>query len=816
MANLLESNPAPGAPGNPLNWSRADKDAVGTAYSLSSQVWYTTAGGILTEIYFPDVDTPQVRDFQLIITDGSTFYHDAQKDFDHRCEWPEPPALSCRLTSQAKGQPYTVVQDVIAEKGSACVLVRTTLQGDQDFLNKLHVYALLTPHMAGYGAGNTAHRVSTANGDRLVATRDHYWLALGADCGFGTTSCGFVGVNDGWTDIIANKRLPVWNYDAAKDGYVAVTAEINRAGQNQFVLALAFCVDEPTPITQSTPNKALTAVSEALAYPFDGPADPYSHKQAFIQGWNDAVRDPFQPKANITGDGNALFNMSRNVLLAHEDKTADGALVASLSIPWGQTMRDLAAGYHMVWPRDMCQSALALLAAGAQDAPLRGLMFLAASQLADGSFPQKFFIDGEPWRDNASQLDEYSFPIILAYHLSEAGLLRQFDPTGMVLAAAGALIKNGPMTQQERWEELEGYSPSTLASNIAALVCAATKWADASTAQFLLEYADFLESHLETWCVAAEGSPVPGVTKHYIRILPTHVNGVFNFPEDPNTAQVTVWKKDYNANTIVDAGFLELVRYGIRAANDPIIVNSVKVVDAVIRKILPQGPAFYRYNHDGYGQGNLGEDWYDGATFGVGRPWPLLTGERGHYELAAGGDSTSYIRALEAFAGTRGLLPEQVWDLPDLANPPFVTGGPTGSAMPLAWAHAEYIKLVRSASDGQVFNHLKVVADRYQSQPGHAPRARSNIEIWNFNRPLPSIPAATTIRIPLAAPFRLRWTIDDWATSEDSEATATAVGIYYVDLVTQAAQAGSSLAFTFFWTSSQTWQGQNFSVALQS
>ncbi|MDH6147937.1 MULTISPECIES: glycoside hydrolase family 15 protein [Paraburkholderia] len=816
MAYLLESNPAPGAPGNPLNWSRADKDAVGTAYSLSSQVWYTTAGGILTEIYFPDVDTPQVRDFQLIITDGSTFYHDAQKDFDHRCEWPEPPALSFRLTSQAKGQPYTVVQDVIAEKGSACVLVRTTLQGDQDFLNKLHVYALLAPHMAGYGAGNTAHRVSTANGDRLVATRDHYWLALGADCGFGTTSCGFVGVNDGWTDIIANRRLPVWNYDAAKDGYVAVTAEINRAGQNQFVLALAFCVDEPTPITQSTPNKALTAVSEALAYPFDTHADPYSHKQAFNQGWNDAVRDPFEPKANITGDGNALFNMSRNVLLAHEDKTADGALVASLSIPWGQTMRDLAAGYHMVWPRDMCQSALALLASGAQDAPLRGLMFLAASQLADGSFPQKFFIDGEPWPGNASQLDEYSFPIILAYHLSEAGLLRQFDPTGMVLAAAGALIKNGPMTQQERWEELEGYSPSTLASNIAALVCAAAKWADAKTAQFLLEYADFLESHLETWCVTTQGTLVPDIAQHYIRILPTHINGVFDFPEDPNTAKVSVWRNEYDANTIVDAGFLELVRYGIRAANDPIIVNSIKVVDAVIRKNLPQGPGFYRYNHDGYGQGNLGEDWYDGSPFGVGRPWPLLAGERGHYELAAGGDPTPYIRALEAFAGTRGLLPEQVWDLPDLPNTPFVTGGPTGSATPLAWAHAEYIKLVRSASDGHVFDRLDVVAGRYQPRLAQAPRARSTIEIWNFNRPLPSIPAATTLRIPLAAPFRLRWSIDDWASSEDSEATTTAVGIYYVDLVTQAAQAGSSLAFTFFWTSSQTWQGQNFSVALQS
>jgi glucoamylase len=813
MAALLDSAPAPGAPGVPLSWSRADKDAIGTAYSLSSQVWYTAAGGILTEIYFPDVDTPQVRDFQLIITDGSTFFHDAQKDFDCQYEWPDAPALSCRLTATAKDQPYTVVQDVIAEKGSPCVLVRTTLQGQQEFLDKLHVYALIAPHVGGYGGGNIAHRVSTANGDRLVATRGNYWLALGADCGFGMTSCGFVGVNDGWTDIIANRRLPVWNFDSAAGGYVAITAEINRAGRNQFVLALAFCVDEPRDTVPSTPNKALTAVSEALAYPFDGPADSdsYNHRQAFLKGWTDAAEpSPFKPKANVTGDGDALFNLSRNVLLAHEDKTAEGALVASLSIPWGQTIWDLAAGYHMVWPRDMCQSALALLAADAKDAPLRALMFLATSQSQDGTFPQKFFINGEPWPDGAVQLDEFSFPIILAYHLSEDGLLQQFDPTGMVLAAAGALIAKGPMTAQERWEELEGYSPSTLASNIAALVCA-TKWADAETAQFLLEYADFLEAHLESWCVTTQGSLVPGVPRHYIRILPAYVNGVFNFPEDPNTTPIMVWGSGYNANEIVDAGFLELVRYGIRAAIDPVIVDSVKVVDAIIRKDLQQGPVFYRYNHDGYGQGAEGQAWT--GTGGIGRPWPLLSGERGHYEVAAGGDPTTYLRALEKFAGERLLLPEQVWDMPDL--PPLTTGGPTGSAMPLAWAHAEYIKLVRSISDGVVFDRLAVVANRYQPQPGQAPRAPSVMEIWNFARPVPSIQAGATLRITWPSPFRLRCSSDNWAVWQDIEATATAVGIYYVDLVTEAAQAGSSRVFTFFWTSTDTWQGVNYAVALQ-
>jgi glucoamylase len=736
MSKLLDSNKAPGAPGTPLNWSRADKDAVGTAYSLSSQVWYTTAGGILTEIYFPDVDTPQVRDFQLIITDGETFFHDAQTDFDAKCEWPDAPALSFRLTLTAKAQPYVVVQDVIAEKGSPCVLIRTTLQGEPAFLDKLRVYALLAPHMGGYGAGNTAQRASTANGDRLVATRGHYWLAFGADCGFGMTGCGFVGVNDGWTDIIANRRLPVWNYDIAENGYVALTAEIDRAGQNQFVMALAFCTDEGTDVTPSTPNKALTAVAEALAYPFDDPAAPYSHRQAFLDGWTNASKTPFTPKAGVTGDNDALFNMSRNVLLAHEDKTADGALVASLSIPWGQTVRDLAAGYHMVWPRDMCQSALALLAAGAQDAPLRSLMFLAISQLDDGRFPQKFFINGDPWLEDAKQLDEYSFPIILAYHLREAGLLDQFDPTGMVLAAAGALIANGPMTAQERWEEQEGYSPSTLASNIAALVCAA-QWADAATAQFILEYADFLESHIETWCVASVGSPVPGVSKYYIRILPSHPDGAFKFPEDPNTAKVQVWGTDYYtfSKPIVDAGFLELVRYGIRAPDDPVIADSIKVVDAVIRKDLPQGPSFYRYNHDAYGQGANGEDW---TGNGIGRPWPLLSGERGHYELAAGGDPTPYLHAIEQFASTRNLIPSKSGICPTCRARPSLPAArqapPCHSRGRMRSTSSWFVPSPTARSSTNCKLLRTVISPRPDNRPTRPARPKSGISLARYHR----------------------------------------------------------------------------------
>lgn len=818
MATLLNNNPAPGGPGVPPMWTRADKDAVGTALSFASPVWYTVAGGILTEVYFPDVDTPQVRDFQLIITDGATFFHDAQLDFTHQCEVIDPRALAVRLTNTAIGQPYTVVQDIITDPESSCLLVRTTLQGDPNFLSRLKVYALLAPHMRGQGEGNSGYVAVTAQGKSLVAEHANYWLALGADCGFGQMSCGFVGVNDGWTDIIGNRRLPVWSYDSAENGNIALMAEIMRGNRNEFVLALGFCQNDEGLTSQ--PGPALVAMTEVLTYPFDQATAPNGYLQDFIEGWVAGISPTrYQPNPGTTGDQNRLLNISHNVLQAHEDKNSCGALVASLSIPWGYANPDADSGYHLVWPRDMCQSATALLADGELDLPLRGLMYLATNQSPDGSFHQNFYINGEPYWDG-TQLDEFSFPIILAYRLSQANALQQFDPKQMVFSAAGALIANGPMTQEERWEENEGYSPSTLASNIAGLICAAdlaeNSWSDPVTAQFLREYADFLESHLETWCTTTQGDLVPGINQYYIRLLPTQVKSVGanrnpSLSEDPNTA--TIFLKNTNgqsfpARDVVDGGFLELVRMGIRRADDPIIQKTVQVIDAVLKDDLPNGPCYRRYNHDGYGQGDQGEPF---GTAGVGRPWPLLTGERAHYEVAAGRDAKPYIRYMEAFAGTRGLLTEQLWNGPALANPPLVPGGPTGSAMPLAWAHAEYIKLVRSVSDGQVFDMLGVVSNRYLQ-----PHASSLLEVWNFDRQFLSMPAGRTVRIPLATSFRLRWTRDGWNTYQDTTATATAVGIYYVDLTTDATEAGSALTFTFFWLPNQTWEGVNYSIGLHA
>ncbi len=823
MALILQSNSAPGGPGVSPTWSRSDKDGVGTALSGSSLVWYTLAGGIVTEVYYPDVDTPQIRDLQLLITNGSTFFHDGTRNDTYTCEAIDQDALGLRLTKRAIGQPYSLTQDIIGEPGSSVLLVRTKINCMPAFLQNLHVYVLASPHLEGFGEKNNGYVARTARGARLVAHRGNTWLAIDTDCGFRSTGCGFVGVNDGWTDIIQNRRLQQFTFDSALGGNVSLTGEVDLKGSSEFVLALAFGQGD-----ENTPNSALVALAEALSYPFEAPAGQYSHLSTFLSQWKSTAAARFIPKPTATFDNAKLFNYSRNVLMAHEDKTYGGALVASLSIPWGQVQGDQNGGYHLVWPRDMSQSATALLAAGELDMPLRGLIYLAASQSPDGSFHQKFMINGQvpPNVYDAQQLDEYSFPVMLAYRLNAAGALQQFDPRPMVLAAAGALIARGPMTEQERWEENEGYSPSTLAANIAALVCAAYFAAqnplDQPTARFLLQYADFLESHLEAWTVTTEGTLLAGVTRHFIRMLPTKAKGGGDPTalEDPNTATIFIGNRGglpLPAKEVVDPGFLELVRYGIRAGGDPLFEDSLKVVDHSVQKMLPQGPCWLRYSNDGYGQEN------DGSPFtgnGVGRPWPLLAGERAHYELAAGRDISSYLKAMEGFAGPRGLLAEQLWDAADVpSSPPMVLGQPAGSAMPLAWAHAEYIRLVRSASDGKVFDRIDLVEDRYLQKPNALqtnllqPYAPSNLEVWNFVRQIQAIPRGKHLRIPLAGNFNLQWSSDGWATAQSTPAIPTAVGIFYADIPTDATTLGP-LVFTFFWISSGTWQGRNYQVNL--
>ena len=505
---------------------------------------------------------------------------------------------------------------------------------------------------------------------------------------------------------------------------------------------------------------------------------------------------------------------SFNLLRAHEDKSYPGAFIASLAIPWGEAAGDEdQGGYHLVWTRDMVNSAGAMLAAGDRTTPLRALIYLNVSQKEDGGFSQNFWIDGDPyWR--GVQLDEVAFPILLAWRLRGENALQDFDPYPMVLRAAAYLVRHGPVTPQERWEEVSGYSPSTLASNISALICAACfarERGDAATAKYLEEYADFLECHIESWTVTTEGTLLPEVARHYIRILPESADNPHP-EEDPNRGDITIAnlapgaQNVFPAKEVVDAGFLELVRHGIRAAADPIVVDSLKVVDAVLKVETPSGPCWRRYNHDGYGQRA------DGGPFvgwGQGRAWPLLTGERGHYELAAGHDPQPFVRAMETFASATGLLPEQAWDSPDLAQAYMFLGRPTGSAMPLMWAHAEYVKLLRSTGDGKVSDVIPNVAKRYFGERGD----RQLFDVWKFTRQARSVKPGYVLRIQVPASFRLHWSGDEWQTAQDTPSSATMLGVEFADIPIPTAQK-APIRFTFFWPASNSWEGHDYLVSV--
>jgi glucoamylase len=784
-----------GAPGLEPRWTSSAKDAVATAYAASSKIWFTVSHGIFNEIYSPTIDRPQIRDMQFLITDGETFFHEERRDLIHEFDYIDSDTLAICVHNRDREGRYTLVREMITDPHCPTVLVHVRLEGDEQFLSRLHVYALLAPHLEGGGMGNSA-RVAEVAGKRVViAWKETMSLVMSADCGFSRASCGYVGASDGWQDLKQNFKMD-WEFGSALDGNIAIMAEIPM-GTREFTLGIGFGEGH---------HAALAAVAGSLALPFEG------HLARFIEQWHRAATP--RQLASHSGDGGRLLQISHNVVLAHEDKTFGGAFIASASIPWGYAKGDDdLGGYHLVWTRDMVQTATALMACGRLETALRALVYLAVTQSPDGGFAQNFWVNGEPYWTGI-QLDEVAFPIILAWRLWKQNALGIFPVFPFVERAAGFLVRYAPVTQQERWEEAAGYSPSTLAAVIAGLICAAElarAHGSPELAHFLEEHADWIESHLEDWTVTNNGVLDPEVKRHFMRIRPPECGDPYAHEECGkeivhinNLAPGE--KADFEAREIIDAGFLELVRYGVRAAADPLIVDSLKVVDRVLKVDTPKGPCWLRYNHDGYGQRA------DGGPFigwGQGRAWPLLVGERAHYELAAGREVGELIETIEKFASSGGMLPEQIWDAPDLDG--LVLGGPAGSAMPLVWAHSEYLKLLRSADDGRVFDCIPIVEDRYV-RGNHPP---SHIEVFKVSRrQIRQMTAGRSLRITSAARFRVTWTPDNWQTTKLLDSTQLGYAGSYADLPTTPEQTGT-LSFTLFWPDENRWEGRNFEVALE-
>jgi glucoamylase len=797
MATLETSPAAKGGPGIEPRWTHSAKDVVGTAYSTSSRVWFTISNGVINEVYFSTLDRPQIRDMQFLVTDGRSFFHDVHRHLKSSIEYVGEYGLGARVVNADPDGRYQIEAEVISDPHQPCLLLATKLRGDPAFIRDLHLYVLLAPHLEVGGHNNNGNVARIAGREFLTAHKQGTWLALAATVPFVRRSCGYVGTSDAWQQLARNFRLTD-EFAAATDGNIALCGELDLRQSQQFTLALGF---------GHTLHRAVTTVFQSLGTPFG------QHRQRFVEQWARICKDLY-PLEKVSGDNGGLYRRSRELILAHEDKIYAGALIASLSIPWGESKGDEdLGGYHLVWTRDMVNSATGLLAAGDTTTPLRALIYLACSQGNDGGFPQNFWVDGNPYWAGL-QLDEIAFPVMLAWRLRKAGALAEFDPYPMVKAAAAFLIARGCVTPQERWEENSGLSPSTLASNIAALVCAsalALERGDEALASFISDYADFIEAHVEAWTVTKQGSIVPGLTRHYVRITPADPNAPMP-NEDPDGGTVSIRNRapgesvEFAAAAIVDAGFLELVRYGIRKADDRLIEDSLRVIDAALKVDFPAGPCWRRYPYDGYGQQDAGGPF---TFYGRGRPWPLLTGERGHYEFAAGRDIRPYIHAMENFATPTRLLPEQIWDQADLPHALMYRGKPTGAAMPLMWAHAEYIKLLRTAADGQVFDLIPEVANRYLR-----PRKRVPMEMWKFNRQVRAISAGATLRILAGAAFVVHWGRGDWENPTDTLAQSTALGINFADITTVPGDT-RPIRFTFLWLEANRWEGRDFTVELR-
>jgi glucoamylase len=826
---LEQQGEAFGAPGVEPRWTSSLKDAVVTAYAASSRIWVTCSHGILNEVYCPTIDHPQTRDMEFLITDGETFVHEEKRDLKTSFEYIDPSALGVRYVNRDPDGRYSVTKEIICDPHHGVVLQHVRLEGRADLIPRLKVYALLAPHLDGGGAGNSARALDLAGHKVLLAWKNEWSLAMTASCGFMRMGCGFVGASDGWQDLKQNFKMD-WEFGSAMDGNVAVMGEIDlecnaeRANEARMKLGEAASAEAPSgqAVREFTlaigigngHHTALQKMMGALATPFE------EQCKRFIVQWKRAAHPEWL--AAKSRDGGQLMRASHAVLLAHEDKLYSGAFVASASIPWGQVKGDDdLGGYHLVWTRDMVQTATALLACGRIETARRALVYLACTQLPDGSFAQNFWIDGTPYW-TGKQLDEVAFPLILAWRLWKGDGLGNLPVFSFVERAAGSLVRCAPITEQDRWEENAGYSPSTLAAVIGGLICAAeiarANEAD-ELATFLEEFADWIEGHLEDWTVTNRGVLDPEIKRHYMRIRPPRCGEVYT-DEDCGKEVVRLANRppgtqvEFEAREIIDAGFLELVRYGVRRADDPLIVDSLRVVDKVLKRDFQDGPGWLRYNGDGYGQRADGGP-YQG--WGQGRVWPLLTGERAHYELAAGHDIGALIESYEKFSTCGQLLPEQVWDEADRPRRSLYLGRPAGSAVPLVWAHAEYLKLMRSAADGKVFDCIDPVYARYCDPEGRK-RRRKGLEIYSFRRPTQRIGAGNTLRILDEKQFEVRWTGDGWQTVNTTASRSLGSAGFSADI---AAPAGSGeLEWTLHWTELGTgpeaWLGYNVRVKVDA
>lgn len=762
---------APGQPGNSPTWASSAKDMVGTALG-TNRVWFTLGYGILNEVFWPSCSLPQIRDLGFIVA-GTDFWAEVKREHHYDLSTPAPEIPLPKVVHHHKR--YELQLEFVTDPLRDAVMINYRLQGEG-----LKLYVLLAPHLGGTGHENNAWVAPRA----LMAARGPNALALVADGGFTRKSAGYVGSSDGWQDFHQNGAM-TWAYDSASAGNVALTGEL---AENAGTLTLALA---------ETPEGAHTLAHSALASGYE------VARERFLEGWRYWARTLVTPAPTP-----ALSHAARHsamVLKVHDDRTYPGAVVASLSTPWGASRDDLG-GYHLVWPRDAVEAGFAFLACGQHQEARAMLGYLIAIQQPDGHWLQNNFGDGRPFWTGI-QLDESALPVLLAAKLDEVGELGEMhsEALRMAQAALAFVARTGPFSPQDRWEENAGANPFTLATAIAALVAgAAHNFVSAEECAYCLSLADDWNSRLEDW-VYAYGTDLDrenGTHGHYVRITPPCETAERGRVVLKNRGGESLRTRD-----LLGLEFLYLVRLGLRAAGDRRIRDTVKLVDKLLRVETPTGTFYHRYNEDGYGEHADGRP-FDGT--GIGRAWPLLAGERGHYAIDAGEDPLPYLKSMLGAASAGGMIPEQVWDTAPIPERFLMPGRPSGSGMPLVWAHAEFLKLALAAKSGAPIERLKAVAARYRHPP------RVTCLHWRDSSPCAHLAPGVTLSIEANEPFELHYGHDSWQDPANLESSPLGLGLYGVRLEAARFGAAHSIEFTRRFFGPRGWEQHTWQVRITS
>ena len=734
-------------------WGPGRKLAFGAAPGPRSKVWFTLADGSLSEVLYPTLERIVLHELRFFASARGAPPVDDASDGQHKITWLAPGVPA--FTVESAHHEYRLTKDFVTDPDENALVIAGTFTPE---LPDVRLYMQASAHWTPGTEGNFSEVLDT-HPPALVMRQQDVWVCIVGP--FSRATTGYFRSSDVHVELHDTDGQMTNLYDRAGPGNVTVGAELGvRSGSFQLALGFAHSRADAEEVARLALQKGAGSL-----------------RTEFARRWR-AQPDLPAGLAKVSGDDGALARASLTILRCLEDKSYAGAFIASPAAPWGESNHDGNHVYNKVWPRDLCRIATALLDAGDTDAALRAFRHLQSHQRPDGAWTQNWAVHGTPhW--TSTELDQVALAILLAWRLGVAGCLDHDPYPVMVRAAAQFLIREGPLTQLDRWEDLGGLSPSTLAACIAALIASAEFAGDAGehvAAAHLRAVADYWNDRVETWCSTAAGQ--------YLRLA-----------GDPDRRPT---------EGAVAPEFLELVRYGLRRPKDDRILKSLESVDARLKKTLPGGPSWRRYVGDRYGEHDDGSPW-DGD--GTGRLWPVLTAERVRHFFSMGLPAAELVRTMESFAGPGLMLSEQIWDGPDLPARGLYTGRANGSAAPLGWAHAEYLQLLAMVALAGFPDIVLPARRRYTEVPPQEPAF-----VWSHKHQITKLLAGRRFKVQLPRPGSVHYSFDGWTTFEDVEAVDTTLGAWVADVPTHKLAPGATFAWTAHYGTG--WEGINYSVTI--